>query len=406
MKSGASLVMMIRTRVRLCVCLAVVASAAWQKTPAQTLPTLDHPQPAVVAPGRIEADAPSIPAGELVAPPLRAAPSPYSPLMQTQAPDSLALDQEISQLRSRAMSAASASAPGAVQAGNAAWILGLLYLHGVGVGANSAEAATWFLRAHSLGEPLAAAGLAWCEIDGCTGPPNPPAARRWLVRLRETSPARALYLQWLVDTRMAPLGTAANAVRAGPRTSRPTDRQLLMRAAESGDTQARIELGLALAEANRKVEAMEQFRRASFRSPAAAGNLAILSEQLRKPRGTDYGAGRSAVAATTFATAQRNHRGDGRPANYVEAIRLYRLAQSQGSVEARKMLELIFSRPGTDGDIDLQWMQQLAYADSSNRALVLGSPASRRVLQREPTPLSDLLPGVWRQYLSQNQLAR
>ena len=85
-----------------------------------------------------------------------------------------------------------------------------------------------------------------------------------------------------------------------------------------------------------------------------------------------------------------------------EAIRLYRLAQSQGSQQARKMLELIFSRPAADGQIDIGWMQQLAYMDLSKEVAVLGSSVERRAFKREVTPLIDLLPPMWKKYLAGN----
>jgi TPR repeat protein len=87
--------------------------------------------------------------------------------------------------------------------------------------------------------------------------------------------------------------------------------------------------------------------------------------------------------------------GLGQPANFVEAIRLYRLAQNQGSVEAKKMLELIFSRPGPNGQVDVAWMQELAYVNLAGRALSLDSTTARSGLRREPTPLFDLLPSSW-----------
>ncbi|UUZ75956.1 hypothetical protein LP414_31505 [Polaromonas sp. P1(28)-13] len=62
---------------------------------------------------------------------------------------------------------------------------------------------------------------------------------------------------------------------------------------------------------------------------------------------------------------QRNHRGEGQPANFVEAIRLYRLAQSQDNVQARKML----------------WRRTARW------------PGRRCAAQ--PTPLFDLLPPSW-----------
>ena len=93
--------------------------------------------------------------------------------------------------------------------------------------------------------------------------------------------------------------------------------------------------------------------------------------------------------------AQRYHRGEGEAANFVEAIRFYRLAQSRGNVQARKILELIFSCPTKSGDIDIAWMQQLAYVNLSKEGLVLDSATARRVLRREPTLLFDLVPPAW-----------
>ena len=66
------------------------------------------------------------------------------------------------------------------------------------------------------------------------------------------------------------------------------------------------------------------------------------------------------------------------------------------------MLELIFSRPGADGQIDIGWMQQLAYADLSKKLAVLGSGSDRRTFKRETTPLVDLLPAMWRKYIAGN----
>ena len=75
----------------------------------------------------------------------------------------------------------------------AAWQMGLLTLHGVCSVLNTADAALWFERAQSLGEPLAAAGLAWCEIEGCKVAANPAAASKWVELLRRADAPRALY---------------------------------------------------------------------------------------------------------------------------------------------------------------------------------------------------------------------
>lgn len=61
------------------------------------------------------------------------------------------------------------------------------------------------------------------------------------------------------------------------------------------------------------------------------------------------------------------------------------------------MLALIFSRPGPDGQIDIAWMQPLAYANLSGEVVSLDSATAQPMLRREPTPLADLLP-PWRQY--------
>ena len=107
-------------------------------------------------------------------------------------------------------------------------------------------------------------------------------------------------------------------------------------------------------------------------------------------------AGSDLLGVDSLAQAQKNHRGDGISANFVEAIRLYRFAQSRGSVEAKKMLELIFSRPGADGKIDIAWMQQLAYANLSQAVPSLDRTAVQQTLLRKPSPLFDLLPQFWR----------
>ena len=53
-----------------------------------------------------------------------------------------------------------------------------------------------------------------------------------------------------------------------------------------------------------------------------------------------------------------------------------------------------FFRSGADGQIDIGWMQQLAYVDLSKEVAVLGSSTERRAFKREATPLIDLLPPV------------
>jgi TPR repeat protein len=316
---------------------------------------------------------------------------PPAPLQAREQPS--ALEAEVSRLRSQALSVNPQPGRVAREQARAAWLLGLLYLHGIGVPASPGEAAGWFERARALGEPLAVAGLAWCEIDGCRTAPNPAAAQRWISLLRRVDLPRAQYLQWLVDERLSPLQLATPGLRGEPAPAAPApDRQLLLSAARGGNVHARIELGFESITANRPAEALEHFRAVASRSEAASANAALLSERLR----VTPPARSSASAADTFAGAQRNHRGEGQPANFVEAIRLYRLAQSQGSEPAKRMLELIFSRPGPDGQVDIAWMQQLAYLNLSSGAPALDGTTVRRALRREPTPLFDMLPASLR----------
>lgn len=369
----------------LCVCLWLGLSAVHARVRAQTAPQFDA-APTPVAPLR---------ADNLPAPALRAGNSATSPSPKLQGADNPALDAQIARLRANALNSPANSARNIRAQANASWILGLLYLHGIGVATSPAEAASWFERARALGEPLAPAGLAWCEIEGCKNSPDPSAARRWIVPLRAVNLPRAQYLQWLIESRLSPLQFAAPNLRGDPVQPALPSRQLLLSAAQGGDIHARIELGLESLAANRPEEALAQFRAAAPRSAAAAANAALLSERLQTPTGTPEALA-AASAEATFAQAQRKHRGEGQPANFVEAIRLYQLAQRQGSQQARKMLELIFSRPAPNGEIDIAWVQQLAYVNLSKDFPTLDNATLRRILRREPTPLFDLLPQSWR----------
>ena len=291
---------------------------------------------------------------------------------------------------------------------NAAWQIGLLTLHGICGVLNTADAQAWFERAQQLGEPLAPAGLAWCEIEGCKAAANPAAAAKWIGMLGSIDPSRALYLQWLMQSRLAPLGP----VPPGPGSvdkpySTLQNRQLLASAARRGDTNAKIELGLDSVFLNELSEGLVFFKSAASRSVAASINVAVLVERLKNAAAVQPPVlPGSAVkvqpqsAAQNLAQAQRYHRGVGVPSNYTEAIRLYQLAKTQGSDTAKKMLELIFSRPGPDGQIDVGWMQQLAQVDFSGPTPLMDGNSNKQNLKREPTPLFDMLPQHWQKYVA------
>lgn len=289
----------------------------------------------------------------------------------------------------------------------AAWQMGLLTLHGICAVLNTADAAVWFERAELLGEPLAAAGLAWCEIEGCKAAANPAAAGKWVELLRSVDAPRALYLQWLMQSRLAPLEITQPVLGAAGQARSPLqNRQLLASAAQQGDTNAKIELGLDSVLSNELPEALAFFKSAAPRSAAAAINSTVVAERVKNAarltppsRASSGVAVKPQSAAENFAQAQRYHRGQGVPSNYTEAIRLYQLAQNQGNVPAKKMLALIFSRPALNGQIDLAWMQQLAQVDVSGPSPSIEQSNVKLQLRREPTPLFDLVPLKWRRYV-------
>lgn len=281
----------------------------------------------------------------------------------------------------------------------AAWQWGLLQLHGLHTPLQPVQAQQSFERAQALGHPLAAAGLAWCAIDGCGQRPEPEAARQWIQALRKTAPGRATYLEWLLLDDVAPLDAAvpSTARREGIDTA-GRKRQLLRQAADAGDPYARVELGMELASQGKTNEAMEQFRSAAKSSEAAKHNLNVLSDQKGTFKSRPSGnAGQAGGAWQTFKQARVYHRGEGVPANYTEAIRLYKRASDMGSEPAKRMLALIYSRPTPAGGIDIGWMQQLAYMDvTQDGAIPLTAPTAPTSLTRDPTPLWDYIAPKWR----------
>jgi TPR repeat protein len=280
-------------------------------------------------------------------------------------------------------------------AADAAWVLGLLDLHGGVVPLAPSRAQTWFERATRYGrQPLAYAGLAWCAIDGCQGPPNPAVARQAIDKLRPRYPARALYLEWVLNMRLQPLSGPTQRDMPGVSSNTLPMAHLLHKAAADGDTQARVELGIDAVSRGDLKAARQYFQQAAPRSPAAAANLKLMEQRRTTPARDDSDAGQ------LVARARRLHRGDGVPANYAEALRLYREAAAKGSAEARRMVELIASRPLPDGSINIAWMMQLAQLDTSTSLPQLDTRQVTNLMQRDATPLYDLLPEAWRRRVS------
>lgn len=287
---------------------------------------------------------------------------------------------------------------------DAAWLLGLLALHGLAMPADAQQAQHWFERAQMLGHPMAAAGVAWCQLAGCTGAPNPSAAMHWIVRVRRTDPALAKLLEWHAVKALAPLTEASNPSPAWPTATEPPMaapsvarlHRLLSEASSAGNAQAGNELGLEYLAEGRLDQALAQFQAASARSEAAAANAALLASRL-KASPANHAKPPRYSAADWYAEARRYHTGDGVPANYAEAVRLYQIAASAGDPNARRMLSLIFSRPAPDGTLDVAWMQQLAAIDIGPSGLPQGSGlVTPHGWQRDPSPLYGLVPAEWR----------
>lgn len=317
--------------------------------------------------------------------------------LSTRDSDAQAVDRELRRLMRTAEPPRGAASTTA--SAQAAWQLGLIYLHGAGVRQDAAEAQKWFERAARSGrEPWGLAGLAWCHIDGCIGPPNPAAAEREIAQLRARHPARADFLAWLAAARQAPV----QLTRPGAMQDTPAPplaaRALLERAASAGDVHANLELGLDAFARERMEPAAQFFRRVAARSTAAAANLREVDARIAQASGkAEARPSASTEADAALAQARRYHRGEGVPANFAEAIRLYRLAEQRGSAEARKMLALIASRPSPDGSFNVLWMQQLARVEAGAPIPTVGAPVTAHQLQREPSPLFDLLPPFWQQ---------
>lgn len=285
----------------------------------------------------------------------------------------------------------------AMTPGQASWLLGLIYLHGQGVPLDTTQAEQWFKQAWDQQERIASAGLAWCALDGCSVPANPSQARKWIHVLRQLQPGRALYLDWLLARQLAPV-EATTSSRSGP----PQNWEALLgRALALRDVQAQAAMGRQLFAEDRLAAALQQFTAAAPYSPAAARNVELVKARLALESGVGMDV-RTPIRpqldpTTVYLQARRLHRGEGVPANYTEALRLYMLADRLGHREASKMLSLIYSRPQASGGLDIAWMQQLADMDISLPSPRMQQPSHPLVLHEDITPLMDWLPMDWRQ---------
>lgn len=320
---------------------------------------------------------------------------------------------ELTRLRSLAKAEKPVSTAGktstktqAMTAADAAWILGLLSVHGIAMPIDTDQARKWFTQAAGQGLLLAHAGLAWCAIEECRSPADPATAQASIEQLRKINAPRALYLQWLNLTRRAQSlqeSASKEHMQSAPESDSASPalpyKGLLLEAADKGDVQARIELGIDSAAHMQFNESLAYFNAAAKDSSVAQSNAKIMAERIQQIAGQktsldSHLPGKN--ADSLLKQARRHHRGEGVPANFTEAIRLYRMAASAGSVEAEKMLRLIYAKLTPDGQIDLIWMQQLQDIDLTSPVPHPSGPTAPFWLRREPTALYDLLPPMWR----------
>jgi uncharacterized protein len=286
-----------------------------------------------------------------------------------------------------------ATAQGQRLSANAAWVLGLMAANGLGMEQDLAQAQLHFKHAQTLGEPLAAAGLAWCAIQGCEVLPSARDARAWIAKLKPVSAGRAFYLEWLVETTFSPL--QANSADSAQELVKAMNsrRQLLLNAAKSKDVQALIELGFEAVAAEREKEAQRYFEAAAGQSKTAANNaLLVQSRQTDRKALCQVTNAAELPDSVLLSSAQALHRGDSCSVNYIEAIRLYNLAANKGNTSAKRMLALIYSKPEANGGVNITWMQQLAQINAITLSTQLEVTALATKLRREPTALFDMIP--------------
>jgi uncharacterized protein len=304
----------------------------------------------------------------------------------------------LSVLAANAENAAKALRPSKPEQANAAWIMGLLTLHGRGLPADVKRAKSWFQIAWQQGEKMASAGLAWCEMVGCGMPPDLAKARYWRTQLARVNRGRALYFEWLARAKSAPLDLPNDMdIQFGIDTI--PHHKLLVEAANAGDIHAHIELGIESAAKNQLDEALQHFLFAEKNSSIISTNASLIRTEINDAKSIaaqpHSGVDRNELAELSWLQARRYHRGEGIPINYVEAIRLYRKAADLGHLQAKKMLDLIFSQSVETGAVNIFWMQRLSRVDVSGLSPQLPMVDGPVLLAREETGLTDFIPRDW-----------
>lgn len=304
----------------------------------------------------------------------------------------------LSVLAAQAENAYKSSKQSKPEQANAAWIMGLLTLHGRGLPVDVRRAKSWFQIAWQQGKKIASAGLAWCEMVGCGMPPDLAKARYWRTQLPKVNRGRALYFEWLARAKSAPLDLP-NDVDAKSTIDKIPHHELLVEAANAGDIHAHIELGIESAANNQLNEALQHFVFAEQNSSIVSNNASHIRSEIDQEKSLSKlqksSFNNADLAESSWLQARRYHRGEGIPINYVEAIRLYRKAADLGHLHAKKMLDLIFSQSTEMGAINIFWMQRLSRMDVSGFSPQLPTVDGPVLLAREETGLTDFIPLLW-----------
>lgn len=255
---------------------------------------------------------------------------------------------------------------------------GLRLLHGLKGPQDFKQAGYTFMLAHTRGDAQAPAAVAYCTLLGCYGVPDRRSVALWIERARAREGGKAKLLEWAATEQFDPASSARLAT-------------LLREAAALQDPVALNELGLQQLTSSQRAAALKSFELGAQKgSPAAARNLNLLIQQPENKADASERLSASTLGQPLYEQAKRYHIGQGVPVNDVQAIELYRQAANRGHLQAKRMLELIFSRADAQGRPDSAWMRLLAQRQVGLNSLE--TQATAIWLQKDISLLADWLP--------------
>jgi TPR repeat protein len=233
---------------------------------------------------------------------------------------------------------------------------------------------------------------------GCGMPPDYEKARYWRAQLAKINRGRALYFEWLARSQTAPLARQ-NGYDSLIDADKIPHHALLLDAANAGDIQAHIELGIESAANQQLGDALKHFVYVERNSNLPSNNAGYIKELIAKSKQQSElkqsNLDKDDLAEFYWNQARRYHQGDGAPINYAEAIRLYKKAADLGNQKAKKMLNLIFSQSFDGTGINISWMQKLSRMNVSGLTPQLPTVDGPVLLLREETGLTDFIPRLW-----------